>query len=91
MEYKSYKILQQLHEKLVKKSLRAYAKIRLFNNRLYEGFLIDVSNNRISILLEDGFVVSFVYTKIKEIEISGNEIIKRIYEQIINNELDNSK
>jgi len=91
MEYKSYKILQQLHEKLVKKSLRAYAKVRLFNNRLYEGFLIDVSNNRISILLDDGFVVSFVYTKIKEIEISGNEIIKRIYEQIINNELDNSK
>ena len=91
MEYKSYKILQQLHEKLVKKSLRAYAKVRLFNNRLYEGFLIDVSNNRVSILLEDGFVVSFVYTKIKEIEISGNEIIKRIYEQIINNELDNSK
>ena len=91
MEYKSYKILQQLHEKLVKKSLRAYAKIRLFNNRSYEGFLIDVSNNRVSILLEDGFVVSFVYTKIKEIEITGNEIIKRIYEQIINNELDNSK
>jgi len=91
MEYKSYKILQQLHEKLVKKSLRAYAKVRLFNNRLYEGFLIDVSNNRVSILLDDGFVVSFVYTKIKEIEIIGNEIIKRIYEQIINNELDNSK
>lgn len=86
MEYKSYRILQEIHKKLVLKSLRARATIRLFNNRVHDGFLIDVSNNKVYILLENGYVVSYLYTKIKEIVVYGNDMVKKLYNQIINNE-----
>ena len=89
MDYSKYKLVRKLFVALLNKGYHSKVVVTMFNNHKISGWLIDVNHNHFFILRPNGRRIKVSYTKVKKMDFYGDEIVKKVYEQINKNgELD---